>query len=243
MFSTFWHTFFFNPIYNILVFFIDVFPGGDVGLAIIATVLIVKTILLPISIKAVKTQKTMRDIEPKLKETKEKHKNNKQVQAEAVMNIYKEAGMNPLASVALVFLQIPIIIALYFAVSRGGGTPLPDINIDILYSFIGEPKQISMNFLGMVDIASKSLVLAIGAGLTQFLHIKITLPKIKEKDPSAAPNLKEDFMRNMQIQMKYVMPVLIGVISYSISAAIALYFMVSNLVTISQEYYFIKKHR
>jgi YidC/Oxa1 family membrane protein insertase len=66
MFSYIWHTFFFDPVYNVLVFFIDVMPGGDVGLAIIATVILVKLVLLPVSIKAVKTQKVMRDIEPKL---------------------------------------------------------------------------------------------------------------------------------------------------------------------------------
>lgn len=243
MISTIWHTFFFNPIYNILVFFIDIFPGGDVGLAIIFTVLVVKTILLPISIKAVKTQKVMREIDPKLKEIKEKHKDDKQAQAQAMMDVYKEAGMNPLASVALMFLQIPIIIALYFAVSRGGGIPLPDINTDILYFFVMEPVKVSMNFLGLVDIASKSLILAIGAGLTQFIHINLTMPKLKERDLNKEPDFKEDFARNMQVQMKYVTPVLIGFVSYSMSAAIAVYFMVSNIVTIAQEFYFIKKHR
>ena len=108
MFSYIWHTFFFDPIYNSLVFFIDVIPGGDVGLAIIATVLLVKTILLPISIKAVKTQKAMREIEPKLKEIKEKYKDDRQEQARVMMGVYKEAGMNPFASIMLIFLQIPI---------------------------------------------------------------------------------------------------------------------------------------
>jgi YidC/Oxa1 family membrane protein insertase len=78
MFSNIWHTFFFDPVYNALIFFIDIIPGGDVGLAIMATVLLVKTILLPISISAVKTQKAMREIEPKLKEIKEKYKDNRQ---------------------------------------------------------------------------------------------------------------------------------------------------------------------
>ena len=62
MFSYIWHTFFFDPVYNILVFFIDVIPGGDVGLAIIATVIVVKLILLPVSIKAIQTQKIMKEI-------------------------------------------------------------------------------------------------------------------------------------------------------------------------------------
>ncbi len=87
MFKDIWHTFFFDPVYNALVFFIDVIPGGDVGLAIIATVILVKTILLPVSIKAVKTQRVMREIEPQLKEIKEKNKDDKQAQAQAMMEV------------------------------------------------------------------------------------------------------------------------------------------------------------
>jgi YidC/Oxa1 family membrane protein insertase len=74
MFTYIWHTIFFDPIYNTLVFFIDTIRNGDVGLAIIATVIVVKMLLLPLSIKAAKTQKIMRDIEPKLKELKERLK-------------------------------------------------------------------------------------------------------------------------------------------------------------------------
>ncbi|MEY3783915.1 MAG: hypothetical protein RLZZ230_237 [Candidatus Parcubacteria bacterium] len=242
MFSSIWHTFFFDPIYNALIFFIKVIPGGDIGLAIIATILLVKTILLPLSIKAVKTQKAMRVIEPILKELKEKHKDDKQGHAEAMMAIYKDAGMNPLANIALIFLQIPIIIALYYAVSKGGGVALPDINLDILYSFISAPTTVTMNFLGLIDITQKSVMLALGAGITQYILVTLTMPPLPPAVPGAAPDMKADFMRNMQTQMRYVMPVIIVFISYSISAAIALYFMVSNLVTIAQEYV-VRKHR
>lgn len=242
MFSYIWHTFFFDPVYNALVFFIDIIPGGDVGLAIIATVLLVKTILLPLSIKAVKTQKVMREIEPKLKEIKEKYKNDRQQQAQAMMEVYKEAGMNPLASLFLVFIQIPIIIALYFSVYSGGGIALPDINLDILYGFVAAPVNVTMDFLGLVDITERSALLALGAGITQYIHVTLTMPAPPPKEEGAAPDLKADFMRNMHTQMKYVMPVLITIVAYSISAAIALYFLVSNLVTIAQEY-FIRKHR
>ena len=242
MFSYIWHTFFFDPVYNALVFFIAVIPGGDVGLAIIATVLLVKTVLLPLSIKAVKTQKIMREIEPKLKKLKEKHKDDKQQQAQAMMDIYREAGINPLASIFLIFLQIPIIIALYFAVYSGGGVALPEINLALLYAFVAAPVEVTMNFLGLIDITGRSLILALGAGITQYIHVTLTMPTLPPKEPGAAPDLKEDFMRNMQTQMKYVMPVLITIAAYVISAAIALYFLVSNVVTITQEY-FIRKHR
>ena len=242
MFSYIWHTFFFDPVYNGLVFFIKVIPGGDVGLAIIATVIVVKTILLPLSIKAAKTQRIMREIEPELKALKEKFKDNREEQARAMMAIYKEAGMNPFASIFLLLLQIPIVIALYFSVYTGGGIELPQINVELLYSFIVSPVTVTMDFLGVIDIADKSLILALLAAVTQYYQIKLSLPELPPKDPNAAPDMKEDFMRNMQTQMRYVMPVLIFFAAYFISAAIALYFFVSNLVGIAQEFY-IRKHR
>lgn len=242
MFSYIWHTFFFDPVYNGLVFFIDVIPGGDVGLAIIATVIVVKMILLPLSIKAAKTQKVMREIEPKLKELKEKYKDNREEQARQMMVIYKEAGMNPFASIFLLFLQIPIVIALYLSVSKGGGVPLPDINTELLYAFVASPVSVTMNFLGIIDITGKSLILALLAGVTQFFQIKLSMPPLPPKDANAEPSLKDDFMRNMQLQMRYVMPVVIVFAAYAISAAIALYFFVSNLVAIGQEFY-VRRHR
>lgn len=242
MWSFIWHTFFFDPVYNALVFFIDIVPGGDVGIAIILTVLLVKTILLPVSIKAAKTQKVMREIEPKVKALKLQYKDDKQAQAQAMMEVYRDAGMNPFASIFLIFLQIPIIIALYFSVSKGGGVPLPAINTDLLYSFVATPIDITMNFIGLVDITEKSMLLALGAGVTQFIFVSLSMPKLPPKVEGAEPNMKDDFMRNMQTQMKYVMPILIVVIAYTISAAIALYFLVSNLTSIAQEFY-IRKHR
>lgn len=242
MFSFIWHTFFFDPIYNALVFFIDIIPGGDVGLAIILTVLLVKTILLPLSIKAAKTQRIVREIEPKLKELKEKYKDNKQQQAQAMMEVYRNAGMNPLASVALVFFQIPIIIALYFAVASGGGVTLPDINLDLLYSFVAAPVDVTMHFLNFINITERNIFLAVGAGITQYIYIHLSMPKLPPRVEGVAPTMKDEFARNMQTQMRYVMPFLIVFIAYTISATIALYFMVSNLVSIGQEY-FVRKHR
>ena len=242
MFTYIWHTFFFDPVYNGLVFFIDVVRGGDVGIAIIATVIVVKTILLPLSIKAAKTQRVMREIEPKLKEIKETLKDKREEQAQAMMKIYREAGINTFASIFLIFLQIPIIIALYFSVSSGGGIPLPAINVDLLYSFIPVPEFVNMNFLGIVDITGKSLLLALLAGVTQYYQVKLAMPALPPRDPNAAPNFKDDFARNMQLQMRYVMPVIIFFVAYAISAAIALYFFVSNLVAIGQEMY-LKRHR
>lgn len=236
MFSSIWHNVFFDPIYNGIVYFIDILPGGDVGLAIVFTVIIVKLILLPFSLKSTRTQLAMREIEPKLKEIKEKYKDKREEQARAMMDLYREAGVNPFSSILLLFIQIPVFIALYLAVMRGGGIPFPDINIALLYSFVPVPEVVSMTFAGLFDISVKSLPLAFLAGLTQFIHTRLSMPALKPRDKGSAPNFKEDFAHSMQIQMRYVMPVLIGVVAYTLSAAIGIYFTVSNVMAIGQEY-------
>jgi YidC/Oxa1 family membrane protein insertase len=159
-----------------------------------------------------------------------------------MMSIYKEAKINPFASIFVVLLQIPIIISLYYSVYSGGGVALPDINIELLYSFIKEPIEITMNFLGVVDIAGKSIALALLAGITQYIQVRLVMPKPPDREPDAKLSMKDEVMRNMSVQMRFVMPVLVAVIAYTISAAIALYFVVSNLVTIAQEVY-VRKHR
>lgn len=241
MWSTIWHTFFFDPVYNTLIFFVDIIPGEDVGLAIVATVVFIKVVILPLSIKVTKMQAIMRELDPKIKELKNTI-SDKQEQARAMMDLYKEANINPFASILLLFIQFPVIIALYLAVMNGGGAALPEINTELLYRFIPTPESPSMFMLGVFDITLKSLPLALLAGATQFLHTHLAMPKLEPRKEDAEPNLKEDFARSMQVQMRYVMPLIIVVVAYTLSAAIALYFTVSNLMAIAQEFV-VKKHR
>ena len=239
--SFIWHTFFFDPVYNGLVFFIDAIPGGDVGLSIIAITLVVKFVLLPLSMKAARMQRVVRELEPKLAEVKEKHKDDREAHARATMEVYREAGINPFSGIFLMLIQIPIVIALYFAVYKGGGVPLPGINTDLLYSFIPSPETVDMIFLGVVDIAKKSLPLAFLAGFTQFIHAQLSLPKMEPRKEGES-DMKADFARSMNLNMRYVLPLVIGFVAYTLSASVALYFTVSNIFAIGQEL-FMRRHR
>ena len=236
MFTTIWHTVFFDPIYNTLIFILDHVPGADVGLSIILLTIVIKLVLLPLSLRAAKTQYVMRTLEPQLSTIKEKHKDDREKLARETMSAYKEAGINPFASILLVLIQLPIVIALYLTVSRGGGIPLPDINVALLYSFIPVPESVNMIFLGIIDIASRSFPLALLAGITQFIHTHLALPPLPPRAKEKKADFKDDFARSMQVQMRYVMPVVIFFVAYTISAAIALYFLVSNLMAIAQEF-------
>lgn len=235
MFSAIWHTIFFDPIYNSLVFFIDVVRGHDVGVAIILTVILVKILILPVSIKAARTQIAMRELEPRIAEIKEKYKNKNEEQSRKMVELFQEARVNPLSSVLLLFIQIPIIFALYFAVNRGGGVPLPGINTTLLYPFITVPSDPNIIFLGIVSIQAKSFILAIVAAVAQYIHTALAMPKLPPRNPNAGPNFKDDLQRSMNTQMRFVMPAMIGLISYG-SVALALYFIVSSLMSIVQEY-------
>ncbi len=234
MWSSLWHGLFFDPIYNLLIFVAGHVPHGDVGLAIIIFTVIMKVVLLPLSLKAAHAQHKMRLVEPELARLKEIHKDNKEVYAKKSMEAYKDAGVNPVSGLFLGLVQLPILFALFFAVSRGGGVKLPMVNGALLYSFVSNPGTLSMLFLGLFDIAAKSAPLAVLAGLTQLVQAQLALPPVAEKT-SDAPNFKEDLARSMQIQMKYMMPFVIGVVAYTTSAAIALYFVISNIMAIVQE--------
>lgn len=232
------HTVFYQPIYNLTVFFIHILPGGSVALAVILTTVVVKFILFPLTKKALLTQIKMREIEPQMEAIRKKYKDDKQAQGKAMLDLYKEAQINPFAGIVVLIIQIPVIIALYWIFYKGG---LPGINSEFLYSFISNPENVTMTFF-IFDMAQKSWILAILAGATQFLQAKISFPPLPPKKEGAEASFKDDFTRNMHFQMKYFFPVLIIFISHSLASAVALYFVVSNLFTIGQELA-LKRHR
>jgi YidC/Oxa1 family membrane protein insertase len=221
--------FIYNPLYNGLVALSDLLPFLDAGIIIILFTILVKLILFPISKKAVRTQAMMKLVEPELNAIKEKYKDDKQAQALQVMNFYKTKQINPFSSIFLLLIQFPIIIALY-KIFYNGFSP---VNTSILYSFITAPESINMMFIGLIDVASKSWVMALVAAVSQYFQIRYSMPVLPPKKDK--PSFSEDFARNMQVQMKYIFPVMIFFISYHVAAALALYWTTSNIFMIGQE--------
>jgi len=234
MIKDLFYTLFYEPIYNGLIFLISILPGSDVGIAIIVLTIIVKFIILPLSHKSVKSQAKIRHIEPEVKEIKEKYNKDKQEQARKVMELYKKHGVNPFSGCFLLLVQLPIILALYWVFFKGLG----DINSEILYSFVEIPTNINTKFLGIIDVMEKSLLLALLAGVTQFYQMKLSLPPKTNNDVNknnGEMSFKDEFAKNMSTQMRYVLPVFVFFIAYTISAAVALYWFVNNLFTITHE--------
>ncbi len=232
MISTFFHVVFYNPIYNALVALVALIPGGDVGIAVILLTIVIRLILLPFSLSAARTQRAMKILEPKIKELKEKHKGDKEKEALETLALYREAEVNPFASILTVFIQIPVLLALFWVFRY---EPFATVDAARLYALTPIPHAVSLQFLGLVSVAGKSLTLAILAGLTQFLQAHMALSGTMK--PSEGGGMQGDFQRVIGMQLKYVFPFLIGAISYTTSGAIALYFIATNLAGALQEWH------
>lgn len=221
-----------TPLYNLLMVLLDIIPGADMGLAVIALTLFVKLLLFPFSIKATRSQIKLKAIQPELKAIQTKYADNKETQAMMMMDLYKREKVNPFSGFGILFLQLPVVIALYRIFTYNG---LPEIKFDLLYPFVSAPESIGTGFLGLVDLTIASLPLALVVGLTQFIQIRI----INQRTLSTGAETKNDpqaaAMQSATKSMQYVMPVLITVIAARFPSVVALYWITSNLFAIGQE--------
>jgi|SRR6185437_4563680 len=231
MLSTFFHAVFYNPIYNILVFLVAILPGREVGLAVIVLTILIRLVLLPFSLSAARSQRAMRVLEPKLQAIKEQYKDKKDEQAAKTLELYREEKINPFAPVLTLFIQLPVLLALYWVFRF---EPFTSLDTARLYAFTPIPHAISNSLFGIIPTASKSIVLAFLAGASQYLQAVLALSNAPK---TQGQGMQADFTKAMNMQLRYVFPLLIGVIAYSTSAAIALYFLTSNIIGALQEQY------
>lgn len=220
-------TIIYEPLYNLLILILNI-PYVDAGIAAIILTILVKVVLYPIAKKGVVTQLKMKESSKELGEIKEKYKD-KQEQALKVMEFYKKNKINPFGSILGIIIQIPIIYSLYHIFMQSG---LPVVDKAILYSFVRAP-EVSMLFLGFWNIAEKSLVLALLAAVSTYFQMHFSIASTPTKTGGGS---KEDLSAVMAKQMKYTFPVIVFFISWKISGVIALYWFVSNLAGIAQDY-------
>jgi YidC/Oxa1 family membrane protein insertase len=229
----FFHVLIYQPIYNALAFILGLVPGGDVGIGIIAITILVRFILFPLSLSAIKTQMAMRKIDPELKALREAHKDDKETLGKKTMELFRENKVNPLAGFFLMLIQLPVIIGLYTVLRAEAQSTTFDTSA--LYSFVHAPEHVSLIFLGFLNLTGKSIVLAVIVGLTQFLYGRLLSPRTAPTAPQVKGSFQDDLSKSMQLQMQYGLPLILGVISYFASSAIALYFVTSNTFSILQE--------
>jgi len=184
---------------------------GSYGLAIIMLTLIVKALFWRITNKSTQSMKKMSTLSPKIKELNEKYKDNPQVKQQKIMELYREAGVNPVAGCLPLFLQMPVFIALFNAL-RGA--------IELRHS----------EFLWIDDLSQPDTIFEIGGlpfrplaiawATSMFLQQKLV--------PSSADETQKKIMMFMPIVMLFI--------CYGMPSGLTLYWTFSTLMSILQYY-------
>ena len=230
----------YQPLLNALVVLYLFLPGHDFGIAVIILTLLIRVVLYPLGVQSIKSQKILQELQPKIKEIQEKFKNDKEKQSRATMELYQKEKINPLSGCLPLLLQLPILIALYQVFWNGFKAD----QFGLLYGFIPHPGQINTTFLGLLDLAQASAFLAIITGIAQFFQAKTATPS---GDPGQALKQKDkgspDFSQMMQKQALYFFPVFTVFILWKLPSAVALYWLVTTLFTIGQQYIIFKNKK
>lgn len=223
-----------QPLFNALIFLVWLVPDHNVGWAIIILTVIIRLILLPSSISATRQQKKMKELQPQLTAIQEKFKGEKEKAAQATMAFYKENKVNPLGSCLPLLVQLPILIVLYYVFRDG----LTVNRFDLLYDFMPRPEFIKTVFLGLDLAKPDRWVLPVVAGLLQYVQSRQLTPLTTS---TTDKNKKgPDMQAMMQKQMMYLMPVFTIFIAGRLPAALPLYWIVTSIFTVIQQWYVFK---
>ncbi len=221
------------PFINLLTFFVWLVPGHNIAWGITLLTLTVQFLLLVPTRKQAESQRKMAELQPHIEKIKADYGKDKQGAAMAQMELFKQNEINPLSNCLLALVQFPILILLYYAIIQGIQPGNPNI-----YSWVPQPEQISTMFFGM-DLLKpdKFYILPALAAVLQFFNMRMTLPKAKP-----GPDGTIDPTVAMQRNMMYMLPLLTLVFAANFPAAIALYWCVSTIFRIVQQYFVNQKN-
>lgn len=230
--STF-NTVLYQPLFNALILLYQFLPGHDFGVAVIVLTLLIRLVFYPLGTQAIRSQKVLSDLQPKIQEVKKKYKDDKEKQMRATLALYQKEKINPFSGCLPLLIQLPILIALYRVFWRGF-QPEQMLN---LYSFVAHPASIDPSFLGIINLSRPNIFLAFLAGIAQFFQSKMMMPKLGNKTKEKSFQLGE----MMQKQTLYLFPVLTVFILWGLPSAIGLYWVATTIFSILQQYFISKK--
>ena len=226
-------TLFYQPVLNLLVYIYNIVPGHDIGMAIIVLTIVIKVVLWPLSGKALKSQKALQSLQPKIEDLKAQYKDDKEGMSRAMMALYKTEKINPFSSCLPLLIQLPF----FWAVFKVFRNELTNEHLNLVYSFIHNPGALSSVAFGIVNLSEPNMILAILAGVAQFAQAKM-MPK---QQPSKAGSKEASMANIMSKQMTYFMPVLTVFICMGLPSGLALYWFLTTILTIAQQLWIFRK--
>lgn len=165
----------------------------------------------------------MQKLQPHIQKIQHDHKDNREKQAQALMELYKQHKVNPFSGFLLILVQLPILIVLYRLFLQGISLE----SFTNLYSFITAPTEINHSFLGLIDLQTKSILIVVLAAILQYFQGKLSLPKKDKANDSPTAKVGRS--------MIFVGPILTIVILTTLPAAVGLYWFASSAFSILQQ--------
>lgn len=258
-----------QPIFNILVLIYSAIPGADFGIALIIFTIVVRFLLYPLLKKQLHQSRAMQKMQPELKKIQKQHKDNRQLQGLAMMELYKKHNISPWRSIVILLIQLPIFIALFqvIQVFSSHRDQIARYTYDFLEglptieSLIKNPDSFNHTAFGFMDLTKTAvtsgtiywplMILAIAGALTQHIMTKQIMPKttgpkkrLKDLLAEAANGKEQDQSEVSQIvtnNMMKFMPIMMLFIMISIPGALALYYVASNVVAVAQQAYILRE--
>jgi len=253
-----------QPIFNLLIFIYGVIPGADFGVALVLFTIIVRFAMYPLLKKQLHQSRSMQRLQPELKRIQAQHKDNPQLQGAAMMELYKKHNVSPWRSILIMVIQIPIFIGLFqviqiFSLHRdeiGKFTYEFLKGIPVIHDLIKTPDSFNHIAFGFIDLTKNAyshgqiywplLALAVIGAVTQYIMAKQTMPTAANKKrrtmreimSEAADGKKHDQAEMNQAlsgNMVKILPVMMFFIMISLPGALAVYYVISNLVGMIQQ--------
>lgn len=240
------------PFLNLLLVFYKFFEiarvPGAFGWAIIALTVTIRGLLQPMTKRQMESARKMQMLKPHLDEINKKHKGDKKKTQEEQMKLYKEHGINPAAGCLPLLLSFPILIALYqvFIQVLSGELQqtIDQINSIVYFPFL-HIETLDLSFFGL-NLAHKPsqwgehgwwlLAIPVITGILQWYQMKSMSPSPKpapKKEPKKGDaKTQPDMAADMQKQMAYIFPFMIGYAAYNFPIGLALYWNTYSLLTI-----------
>ncbi len=238
-----WEAIIVYPIAKALVWLTGIIGGAGIpyslGWAIILITIIIKLVTLPLTRKQLQSQKAMQQIQPKMRELQEKYGKDRQKLSEEQMKLYKDAGVNPMGGCLPLLVQMPVLWGLYQALYAVASTDLVSEEHRVFFwipDLFFPSLQVGTKWLGESFTAQDwGRLIAYGSLPIIMLVTQFALQKMTQapKDPKG----NVDTQSQMMNQMMFFMPVMFGYITLGLPSGLTLYWTVSNILSLAQQYF------
>jgi YidC/Oxa1 family membrane protein insertase len=232
-----------NGFHNFFSLFLDDESGAAWALSIVGLTLVIRAALIPLFVKQIKSSRNMQMLQPKVKELQKKYGHDRERLAQETMALYKDAGTNPFASCMPILLQMPIFFALFRLLDRASHGEGKGVLTNEQARQFGHAElfgvPISSTFLkadGDIGVQIMAMFFVLAMLVTTFLTQRQLMTKNMPESALTGPYAQQQKM------LLYVLPVVFAVGGVAFPIGVLIYWTVSNLWTMGQQFYVIRRN-